>query len=207
MEGDISISLDGRLLAAEHSLSVSPEGEFRLDLWGPFEKRAFTAVCAQGRLLAVAYDENRAWLGAANSANLALMLGVAASPRHLYQKLRALPPFWLSREDILSYGRVLASSNWGEFLLLVEKPDQPRQSITYRLDSLEVVGASLAGPEGGFFEINYRRRQERGLPLSLEISDLNGRRISISNDSAWFAPAPEFKLPAIPASMERIYLD
>jgi hypothetical protein len=207
MTGDISLSVDGRLLAAEYSLLMEAGGEFRLDLFGPFEKRVFSAVCRQGRLLAIAYDQNRAWSGAASPANLAALLGLEATPGQMYQMLRGLPPFWLSREDILSYGRVLASANRGEILLLVEKPGQLRQSISYRLDSLAVLQASLAGDGEAFFEISYRRRQTPGLPLSMEIADHRGRQLSIANDSAGEVPAPGLALPAIPASMELIYLD
>jgi hypothetical protein len=187
---------------------MNQHGQFRLDMSGPFEKRVLSIMCDGTYLLALFYDDNKAYLGRATPANLALLLGMDLNPVHIFMLLSGRAPFWMNMETINSYGRIAASSNPGLLLLMLPRPDSSPQgmapSITFDIDTQIVREATLQEDDGRLFDIIYRRfDQNSGLPLSLNLNANDGRAVDIYNDlAAWLATSPDFNLPAIPSAMQ-----
>ncbi len=210
MRGEMMLYLPNAQYAAEHTLMIASGGQFRLEMFGPFEKRVFSIFCDGANMLAISYDENRAWYGAATPANLARFVGMDLNPGHIFMVLSGRAPFWLKSEDIAARGQVMASSNPGEILLMLDSASGPRQSITLKLTDLRVLEASLKEDDGRLFDIVYKRWQEdSGLPLSLELKASDSRGLSIYNDSArqQAFDKSDFSLPALPANMPVYSLD
>ena len=205
MVGEMMLLLPDTQYAAEHSLLISPDGRFRLDMYGPFEKRVFSIVCDGSYILATHYDENRSWFGRATPQNLAKFVGMDLNPRHIYQVLCGSAPFWLSQPQ-LEQARVMASSNREEVLLMLEGS----QSITFRLQDMRILEATLREDDGRLFDISYKRwQQDNNLPLSLELKANDNRGLNIYNDKVWQVEfdANDFKLPPLSPSMRVLNLD
>jgi hypothetical protein len=203
MRGDLALKLPGQQINAEHTLVINEQGQFQLDMFGPFEKRVFSLSCDGRQLLAVFFDDNQAYFGPATPANLARLLGMDLNPVHIFMILSNQPPFWLSAEELRDQGQIIASSNQGLLLLLLKRPQTPWQSITFDLATWTARAATLQEDDGRLFEISYRRLdEESGLPLSLNLSASDGRAVDIYNDQAqWLANKPVFTLPPLPAAM------
>ncbi|MDR1398248.1 MAG: hypothetical protein LBJ14_11045 [Desulfarculales bacterium] len=209
MIGEINLKLPDRQYNAEHTLLINERGQFRLDILGPFEKRLFSITCNGNYLLAIFYDDNKAYFGQATPANLARLLGMDLNPVHIFMLLSGRAPFWLDGETINSYGRISASSNSGLLLLMLFRPDAPLQSITFDIDTQIVREATLQEDDGRLFDIIYRRfDQNSGLPSSLNLSASDGRAMDIYNDLAqWTEVSPDFfSLPAVPGTMQTFLL-
>ena len=208
MVGEMALKLPDSQMAAEHTLVINASGHFKLEMFGPFEKRLFSMFCDGDNMLAIFYDENRAFYGAATPANLARFVGMDLNPPHIFQVLSAAAPFWLDAGRINQYGKIQASSNRGELLLVLATPDAPLQNIVFRQADYRLLSATLQEDDGRLFEITYRRWQEdNALPLSLEIAANDGRGLSISNDIVQWVDMPQFKLPTPPPGMELYLLD
>lgn len=209
MAGEMTLFLKDTQYSAEHSLLISESGRFRLDMFGPFEKRVFTIVCDGVNLAAIYYDENSAWVGRATPANLARFMGMDLNPVHIFQVLSARAPFWLSREEVMEYGRLLASSNRGEFLLLLEEERRARQSITFAFLDMRVIEATLLEENDRRVDISYRYRQDAALPQRIELNDSDNQGVNMYNDIALWVDFNEndFILPVLPAGMRVNYLD
>lgn len=200
MQGEMMLTLPDSQYSAEHTLTITPTGQFRLEVNGPFDKRVFTVVCDGLNLLAIYYDENRAYSGEASPQNLARLLGMELDPQRIYAVLSAQAPFWIQG---LSQGRVIASSNPGEILLLMPQ----EQSITFKLESMQVQEASLREADGSMVQLTYRwRGQQQGLPLSMEMAAQGGRALNLYNDRSDYIQynADDFKLPE-PGSNMPVY--
>jgi hypothetical protein len=203
MQGDIDLQLPDQRISAEHSLLINAQGQFRLDMFGPFEKRVFSLNCDGRQLLAIFFDDNQAYLGPASPANLARLLGMELDPARIFMILSSQPPFWLDPEELKIHGQVIASSNQGLLLLMLPRPQRPWPSITFDLQGQTVRAATLQEDDGRLLDLTYRRFDEKsGLPLSLNLTASDGRAIDIYNDQAqWIYDEQSFSLPPLPAAM------
>lgn len=190
IQGEIQVVTPDDELFGDHLIHGVFPDRLRVEMMGPFGRPVLRLVSNGVRLVVLDYRENLAFVGAASSRNISRFLGLSLSPAEIYALLTGSVP-------LLPHKRALvepAPEPGQAQLKLLSAGGAVSQGVVFNLSNFAVrrswlrerPGHARPGPALECLFSSFVQSGPESYPQTIEISDHDKRRITLTNDKVEF---------------------
>ena len=190
IQGEIQVVTPDDELFGDHLIHGVFPNRLRAEVLGPFGRPILRLVSNGVRLVVLDYRENQAFVGAASRGNISRFLGLSLSPAEIYALLTGNVPLMPHKR-----AQVVFAPEAGQAQLnLLNAKGAVSQGVVFNLSDFAVsrswlrerTGRQRPGTALKCLFNSFVQSGPESYPQTIEISDRDQRRITLTNDKVEF---------------------